>query len=239
MKEQLSALFELQSLDVKISRIKANLASLNGAQDLKAKLTQVRSTLEAAEKALSSRETELTDSELKLKSIDEKRANFEKRLYSGAVTNPKELGAIEKEIGMLKSQQGQLDGRTLELYDSVEQARSEARAARQALADLENQTTAALEQESADKSRLEEELAETISRRGDVAPKVTDKALLSRYEVVRKKTGSTGIARIVNGKCEGCRISITPFTVRKLYEDKEYVSCESCGRIAFLDTAND
>jgi len=238
MKEQLSALYELQGLDVTIGRIKAKLASLNGAQDLKGKLRQARSALEAAEKALTSQETELTDSELKLKSIDEKRANFEKRLYSGAVTNPRELGAIEKEIAMLKSQQSQLDGLTLELYDSVENARAEAQAARQAVADLENQTAAALEQESADKSKLQEELAETISRREDLAPKVTDKALLSRYEIVRKKTAGTGIARVVNGKCEGCRISITPFTARMLYEDEEYVSCESCGRVLFLHTDN-
>jgi len=238
MKEQLAALYELQSLDVKIARTNAKLASLSGAQDLKAKLARARSTLETAEKAALSQETELTDSELKLKSIDEKRANFEKRLYSGAVSNPKELGAIEKEVAMLKSQQSELDGRTLELYESVEKARAEARAAREAVADLENQVAAALTQESADKSRLDEELADTISRRADVAPKVTDRALLARYEVVRKKTASTGIAKVVGGKCEGCRISITPFTARKLYEDKEYVSCESCGRILFLDTEN-
>ena len=239
MKEQLSALYELRSLDVSITRINARLASLGGAQEMRARLADAKSALGLAESKLTSHETELIDSELKLKSLDEKRAGFEKRLYGGSVTHPKELGAIEKEVKMLKSQQGQLDGRTLELYDLVDKAREEAGGARQAVADLEDQIKAALEQESEEKARLEADLADTTNRRGDVAPKVTDKALLARYEVVRKKTGGTGIAKGVEGKCEGCRISITPFTARMLYEDKEHVCCESCGRILFLDTTNE
>jgi len=238
MKEQLSALYELRGLDVAIGRINAELAALDGAQDLKKRLDQARSALEAAEKALTSVETDLTDSELQLKSVDEKRASFEKRLYSGTVSNPKELAAIEKEIEMLKSQQSKLDGHPLELYDEVEKARSEAHAAREMVAELEKQLTAALEKESADRARLEHELHDAISRREQVAPKIADKALLARYEVVRKKTGNTGIARVVQGKCEACRISLTPFTARSLREGKEYISCESCGRILFLDTDN-
>ena len=65
--------------------------------------------------------------------------------------------------------------------------------------------------------------------------RVTDKSLFARYETVRKKTGNTGIAKVIGGKCEGCRISIVQFTSRKLFEDKEYVCCESCGRILYLD----
>ncbi|MGC8862702.1 MAG: zinc ribbon domain-containing protein [Armatimonadota bacterium] len=239
MNEQLSALYELQGLDVTITRINKALASLNGAQGLKKKLAEARARLEAAQKALVSVETDLTDSELRLKSIDEKRTSFEKRLYSGAVSNPKELAAIEKEIEMLKSQQGVLDGRTLELYDQVEKARTEAAAARDAVADLERQLADALERESSDRSTLERELHDAVDKREKLAPRITDKALLSRYEVVRKKTGDTGIARVVNGKCEACRISVTPFTARNLHQDKGYVSCESCGRILFLDTNNE
>ena len=172
---------------------------------------------------------------MKLKSIDERRGGYEKRLYSGSVTNPKELGAIEKEVGMLKSQQGQLDGRTLELYDQVEAARQEAQAARKLIADLENALKTALDKEAAEKISLEAELAELTSQREASAPKVTDKSLVARYETVRKKTGNTGIAKVIGGKCEGCRISIVQFTSRKLFEDKEYICCESCGRIHYLD----
>ena len=235
MKEQLSALYELQRLDVRIGQIKARLAAMQGAKDLEKRIEQAKASDESAEKSLQEREAELRDSELKLKSIDEKRGGFEKRLYGGSVSNPKELGAIEKEIAMLKSRQGQLDGLTLELYDQVEAARQEAQAARKLITDLENALKTALDKEVAEKVSLEAEMAELTSQREASAPRVTDKSLIARYETVRKKTGNTGIAKVIGGKCEGCRISIVQFTSRKLFEDKEYVCCESCGLIHYLD----
>jgi uncharacterized protein len=238
MKEQLLALYALQTLDVKITQANARLAALDGAKELKKKHAAAKLVRDAAEKALSEQETELMDLELKLKSVDEKRVNYEKRLYSGAISNPKELGAVEKEIQMLKDQQGKLDGRALGLYDTVESARNSAQAARKTTEDAEKQVREALASEASEKKKLDAELVELTSEREKDAAKVTERALMSRYETVRKRTGGTGIARVVSGKCEGCRINIMPFTVRKLGENKELVNCESCGRILVLDASN-
>lgn len=236
MREQLAALYELQCLDVTIDRINARLRSLTGAKNIEEELEKAKKELQDAEKALASCEADLTDCELKLKSIDSKRAEFEKRLYSGVVSNPKELSAIQKEIAMLKSQQEQLDGKTLELYDVVDAARKRAQLARQTVQDLTNKLNNAIQQESEEKVKLQQKLNDAITRRQELSPAITDKSLLSRYELLRRKTGSTAIAKVVNGKCEGCKISLTPFISRKLSENKEYVYCESCGRILYLDT---
>jgi hypothetical protein len=235
MKEQLSALYDLQIFDIRIVQINARLATLGGAKEAKQKYGAAKARLEAAEKALQEIETDLIDSELQLKSIDEKRNTFEKRLYGGAISNPKELGAIEKEIKMLKAKQGDLDGKTLELYDKVEAARNEAQSWRKKVADLETEVKKTLSLESIEKKSLEAELADITSKRAEAASKVTDKQLTSRYETVRKRTGNTGIAKLVENKCESCRISVTGFTTRKLFEDKEVLCCESCGRILFFD----
>ncbi|MDH7601759.1 MAG: C4-type zinc ribbon domain-containing protein [Armatimonadota bacterium] len=239
MKEQLSALYELQSLDMTIDLINARLRSLSGAKTIQEELEKSRRELEDAEKNLAAYEAELTDCELRLKSIDTKRADFEKRLYSGAVSNPKELSAIQKEIAMLKSQQSQLDGKTLELYDTVEEARKRAHAAREAVRQLETKLDAALQQESEEKTRLQQKLAAAVARRATLAPTITDKTLLSRYELLRKKAGGRGIAKVIDGKCEACKISLTPFVTRKVKECKEYVFCESCGRILYFDSGDE
>jgi len=68
---------------------------------------------------------------------------------------------------------------------------------------------------------------------------VTDPSLLSRYETIAKKTKSGGVARVRDGKCEGCNISVTIFVMRKLLEGKESQYCENCGRILFLDANSD
>lgn len=235
MKDQLLALYELQAIDIKLAQLNSRLAALGGAKDLRRQYAAAKTVLDAAEKSLSGNETELLDLELKLKSIDEKRVNFEKRLYSGSISSPKELSATEKEIQMLKDQQGKLDSRTLELYDIVERARAEAQEARAKVADIEKQYRQAMAAEAVEKTQIEAELAELASQRDAAAAKVADKALLSRYEVVRKRSGGTAIAKVVEGRCEACRVSITSFTTRKLFEAKEIISCENCGHILVLD----
>lgn len=232
MKEQLTALYELQGLDVRIGQIQARISAMTGGKDLKAKLGIGRPQLEAAEKALAKTEADLKDSELQLKSIEEKAAGYQKRLASGS--NPKELAAIEKEIAVLREQQGKLDGRTLELYDQVEAARGKVENLKKIIAQIESRLESTVSQESAERESLDAEMAELTKKRAAVAAKVSDRMLLSRYEAVRKRTGSTGIARVIDSKCEGCHVSLTTFMVRKLYNPTEMLNCESCGRILFI-----
>jgi len=236
MKEQLLALYELQGLDLEISQARNKLAAISGAKELKLKLAAGKSRLETAEKTLQTLETELKDSELQLKTIEEKRAGYEKRLYNGAIVNPKELSAIEKEIQMLKEQQSKLDSHALELYDKVETARNKVQSLRKIVAEIERRIEGALSKESSDRADLESKLADLQSKREEAALKITNKSLMARYDAVRKKTGTTGISKVIDGKCEGCRISIAAFMMRKLSDYDEIVTCESCGRILFIDS---
>jgi predicted nucleic acid-binding Zn-ribbon protein len=234
MKDQLAALYELQSLDLEIARAEAQLAALQGGRAIKARLQAERATLAEIEKELSANEIELRDNELKLKSVDEKRSSFEKRLYGGGVTNPKELSAIEKEIKMLKEQQGKIDGRTLELYDIVEDLRKKAAKARSLVGQLEAKLKEQLAVETAEKAALETRIGELNVKRHTAASSVTDKSILSRYQAIRERTGGTAISKVVDGKCEGCHIAVATFAIRELIADKNYVFCESCGRILML-----
>lgn len=235
MKEQLTALYALQEIDIKIARVNALLATLTGAKEQRKKYAVAKAALEAAEKTLTGYEVELKDSELKLKSIDEKRSGYEKRLYGGNISNPKELAAVEKEIAALKAQQGELDPRVLELYDLVEQSKGKADSAKQALEEAEKIARAAIKKEAAEKAHLEAELTRFNEERAEAAAKVTDRALLSRYDSVRQKTGAGGIAKVVDGRCEGCHVAITAYIMRSLYTTDETQKCENCGRILLLE----
>lgn len=237
MKEQLNALYELQELDVRIDTARAGLAALDGALTLRKQYAAAKKAFEAADTALTNAEIELKDSELKLKSIEEKRASTEKKLYGGSVTNPKELSSLEKEIEHLKNQQGQLDVRVLELLEGVESLRGKAKSAKELKDKLEQQARAALAKEAADRKRFEAEVAELEPERAQAATLVTDKQLLSRYDAIRKKTGNTGVAKIIEHKCDGCHVAVTSYTIRSIFEDKGIEYCENCGRILMLDNA--
>ncbi|MCE5313939.1 MAG: C4-type zinc ribbon domain-containing protein [Armatimonadota bacterium] len=237
MKEQLRSLYELQAIDVKIARANAQIAALTGSKELRAKYSATKAALQKVEKTLAEYELEVRDNELQLKSIDEKRGNFEKRLYSGAISNPKELSATEKEIEALKAKQGELDVRTLELYEQVEATRTKVESARSILQTVETQARKAIKYESDEKTRLEAEISELTVQREAAVANVTEKALFSKYESIRKHNSSTGIAKVIDGRCEGCHVAITSFTMSNLFKDNEIETCENCGRILFMDIA--
>ncbi len=235
MRDQLRALYELQAVDMKITSATSKIASLTGSKELRAKYSAAKLALDKADKALAAYEAEVRDCELQLKSIEEKRNNFQKRLYSGAITNPKELSSTEKEIEMLKAKQGELDERTLELYDLVEKAKEKVETSKNITQTVETQARKAIKFENTEKARLEEELVELNKLREAEMSNITDKQLLSKYEAIRKHSGSTGMARVVDGRCEGCHVAITSYTITNLIKDSQVEMCENCGRILLLD----
>ena len=235
MKEQLSALYEVQSLDIKIAEVQSHLLALDGAKELKRKLGGARAALEADNKTLRDWELQLKGSELELKTIEEKRKKCEKRLYGGTITNAKELSATEKEIETLKAGQANLDERILGLFDVIEEKKTRIASVLDIEKKIEKKIGEVLVKEAADRAACEKELAELQSQRSEAVALVTEKPLLARYDLIRKKTGSTAIAKVVDNKCGGCHVGVMLYTTRKIFENKELVSCENCGRILTMD----
>ncbi len=57
--------------------------------------------------------------------------------------------------------------------------------------------------------------------------------LLDRYDKLRAHLGGTGAARLVDGRCTGCHLALSPRDLddaRRAPEDA-VLSCEACGRI--------
>lgn len=234
MKEELKALNELQQIDLGIAAASRELAGLDSGANVRAHLALAEKKLAAASEELKKSESELRDKELTLKTIESKKKSFENKLYEGKVTNPKELSSIEKEIEMLGKNRSQLDVRILELYEIIENQQAEKKQVEDVQTALTERLTRTMAIHKAKSSELGVEIARLTEARKSAIAAVPDKQLLSRYEALRNRYKDTGLAKVVDGKCGGCHVGLTSFTVRKIREDKEYQTCESCGRILFL-----
>jgi len=231
MYEQLSLLCELQDIDTRMSEAQARLDALVEVLQTEEKIKHYSAAHAKAAKSLLEREAQAKDLDLQLKSIDEKRSSYEKKLYSGKVTNPKELSAMEKEIAMLKEQQGQLDEKVLEALETAKNSREKAASLAKSCDVLQRRLEAARKQESSERTEMEALLASLQPKREALVAKITDKALYTRYESVRVRSKSTGMAYALDGKCGGCRIGMRGVTMQELRNSDSFTCCENCGRI--------
>src|SRR5437660_7702940 len=103
---QIDTMLALQELDSEIERLRKELARLDAGAEVRRQYEALRVHSEKLEAQLRASRAELADAELDLKGVEQKKKDFEKRLYAGTVTNPKELTAIEREIEMLGRHRG-------------------------------------------------------------------------------------------------------------------------------------
>lgn len=234
MKEQLKLLYSLQQVDGRLEAIKKELAALDSGATLKQQLKAAEPHEKKLEDNLRKAEADLLDAELNLKSIEQKKTTFEKKLYGGGVSNPKELSGIEKEIEALGRNRAQIDEQILKLYDDVEQHKSALKEFQARIAAATQRLERTVQKYEAESKRLTSEKAKLEVERAKAVEGV-EPALLRRYDSIRIRAGGIGIAKITDGKCGACHVGITNFTIRKLQEDKEPIFCESCGRLLFMD----
>lgn len=229
----LQRLLELQSEDSAIKRCEDRRSSLPEAARLK-QVTEQLAELEADSEIARKQLDEVTREHRRLEGEvgigDQKIQKEEQRLFSGAVSNPKELGSLQAEVAMLKRKKAELEDQLLEVMvqkddatttvDSLEKERSEAAQ----LADTLQRTVAGLMVE------IDAELAGHREQRQEVAATVPDD-LLSLYERIRVTKGGVGAAALVDGTCQGCHTRLPSKEAERLRAERGLQRCENCGRI--------
>lgn len=233
MRQELKALYDLQVIDNQMAAAKKALAALDYGASLKQGMTQTQTILDKRTATLQASETEFKDNDLKLKSCETKKKDFEKRLYDGKVTSPKELTGIQQEIEMLKKNCRTYDERILELYDIIEQQKKSVAEADERLGQFKSRYEQVASQQKAKSQALQAEISRLTTEREELVKTIPEQPL-KRYESIRARAGGVGIALVEDNRCGACHTSLTAYIQRVLREDKEYQFCESCGRFLYL-----
>lgn len=231
----LEQLLVVQEHDTAADQLQHRRANLPERADLAAR----RAALVELERRLGEvqvRRDELARSQKRLDddvaSIEAKAAEVDKRLYSGSVTAPRELQALQDELTSLKRRQSQLEDQDLEVMVQAEPVDAELeqlQAQRAEVVDDITRLEAAVEAAEADVvTRLREEQDARAAAAAAVPPD-----LLSHYDHMRSQYKGVVAARLVGATCGNCRLSLSATEVdriKKLPPD-ELVHCEECGRI--------
>jgi predicted nucleic acid-binding Zn-ribbon protein len=228
---QIHQLYKLQETDVEIREKTKRLKEVMAAQQESKALLAAREKRDTAVTNYQQWQGKHNNLTLELTSLRNKAKNSETRLYSGKVTNPKELTDLQHEIDSLARRADALDEEVLEALLYLEEAEVEKEAEEAAY----TETFAKWEKSAADYKVEQNEVALRIHKLMQLRKEqasVVDPKLLQEYETLAKKKQGTAIARVRVDMCLGCRLTVSTIKVTQAKQG-EKVYCGGCGRILY------
>lgn len=226
-------LLKLQTADSAVGRLKKERAEIPEqaqAAEIVQELEKFSGLLAQLEATL--HESERTQARLESEdaTLSDKIEREEKKLYSGSVANPKELGAIQEEVSTFKRKRDDLETSLLESMETVETQRAQVDEVGRRKAELDARRVE-LERVFAEKARdLDAQIATGEKARAEAAEKVAPD-LLAAYEKVREQKGGVAVGEVADGICGACRVELPAEELDRMKGAAGVWRCPQCRRI--------
>lgn len=222
-------LYDLQQIDVRLEQTAEKLSRMERELTCNEDLERARAELDSIRQQQASLQQEQRTAEYAVDDLLARLKPIEEKLVRVSGSTPRELALMDKQAQLLRAQVREEEDRILEMMGQAEAWQSDA-AAKAAEID-------AIEQDWARRrGPLQAEQAELAAaveadrRMRDEALSRIDPAHLNLYEKLRQTKQGSAVARIEQGRCQGCRISI-PVSELTQARAGDLVQCGSCSRV--------
>ena len=222
--------YDLHMVDRDIASRRGGLADVRARLENNQALLFAQAQLEQAQgrdSEIRSRQTEL---DMQSQTYSEKISDLEKKLYSGAISNPRELSGYQKELQLFKSQHLSIEDSLLQVMGEREESQGSLKESRGEVERLGHERAQEVSRLQEEEGQLVGELETLASQRGAATTRVQP-ADLSLYERLLKSTQGTAVAKVERGMCLGCRITLPTKELQQVRNGRSLVLCNSCGRI--------
>lgn len=229
-----AALFQLQQLDLEMDRLTSEQQTLISSLQSPSLLKRLRAELNISRQVLTNGLQAQKDAEWALEELERRLKQQQQRLYSGTVTNAKELSALQQEVQHLRAQQARQEEKALEMMEAAEELRARVEKKERALSEAEEDWQQANAAGVARREQLETRLQETRARRAELISAM-DGELVRRYEGLRKTKQGRVVSKVEQNSCQWCRVILTPSELQRVRVSPELQTCGNCGRILYYD----
>ena len=224
-------LYELQGLDDNIEHTRQTLDIKNSQLGDHKVLDEAISQLSAERKSLEEIKRQRREAEADVNDIIAKISEADKQLYSGRITNPKELSNLQHEVNTLNNLKDQLETKALEVIDRMEEAEKKVDTLTGDYQNLETEWNNEQRQLVKDIELLNKTLTELQQSRSELAEGI-EPEVINLYEKIRNQK-KPAVAKVEQGICRACRISLSAAVLQRA-RGSQPVQCGTCGRILFI-----
>ena len=224
-------LYQLQELDLEIESSEQALRQKESQLGENQVLVKALNRLASEQKRLDELNHQQHSAEWEIDDLVSKITTTEKQLYSGKITNPKELANFQHEANILKANRDQLENKALEIMNQVEQAEASVSRLNSEFKKLESEWHSQQQQLATEIEHLKSKLSD-LGQKRQLLTSELDPQAVGLYEKLRKQKGLAA-AKVEQGICRGCRISLSSSELQQA-RSGNLIQCSSCGRILFL-----
>ena len=227
-------LLDLQALDTRIDQIahrRSTLPQHAQVAQIEERLTQLRDEVVVAETAQTDIGRELVKAEGDVELVRQRSARDQGRLDSGQSSH-KDLEHLQHEMATLAKRQSDLEDVELEVMERLETAHGPGRAAASRARPVDDRPGGRRRRSGRGPRPCWMPSWARPHAGADNLAAGLPADLVTLYEKIRVSSG-TGAAPLHQGRCEGCRIELTPTDLQRIRTAAadEVLRCEECRRI--------
>lgn len=238
----LDDLLAIQARDTALDRLVHGRESLPERAELAGRERE-RAALDAELAGARARHAEVLREERRLEgeaqALRDKAKAEEEHLYSGTVTSPKELQAMQADMEQLRRHAERVEDEQLEVMAARETLDDEVAGLEAALGAADAAVSELRTAVAAQEATFDAQIAvERAAREASAARVPAD--LVARYEGIRAAAASgIGVALLVGGTCQGCRLSLPAVEVDRIRHLPAGAigECEHCGCLLALGSS--
>lgn len=225
-------LYDLQQLDLDLARTTEALSRVEHQLNHNETLEKARGDLEAARVGLAALRDKQKKGEWAVDDIEAKLKPIQQKLYAGSIKNPKELVSMQQQASQLKSQMTEEEDKVLEIMGQIDALQNDIALKTARVEGIEAEWKQTQQQLLSEEADLSEDLDEMGRRRDEILGSI-DAAHVDTYEKIRARKRGVAVAKIEQGRCQGCRIAV-PLSEQTQARAGGLVQCGSCGRVLCL-----
>lgn len=232
--DNMKDLWEIQVLEQEKAVMERKLKTIPEVKQLKklkGEIEDEQYRIQGIRDELLSLKKKLRIEETSIAALKDKIAEANKLLYSGEITNTKELASAEKNIETYLEKARQTEEKEIEIMESMEAMEGNVS---KLMKDLEEKKTLFRQINQGyvtQKTSIQKAIEEAASKIQILTDKIAPVIMQQYLTLCEKFDDKKGVALLTNGVCSGCHMGVSFDLIRQSRNPLAEIKCDNCGRM--------